>query len=40
MILKAFQINSKKIFNNIILLHGANEGYKNDIINIIIKKDF
>ena len=40
MIVKPFQLNSKKVFDNFILFHGANDGYKNDIIDQIIKKDF
>lgn len=40
MIVKAFKLNSKKIFDNLILFHGANDGYKNDVIDQIIIKDF
>ena len=40
MIVKTFQLNQKKIIDNFILFHGANDGYKNDIIDQIIKKDF
>ena len=40
MIVKAFQLNSKKIIDNFVLFHGVNDGYKNDIIDQIIKKEF
>ena len=40
MIVKTFQLNSKKIVDNFILFHGVNDGFKNDIIDQIFKKDF
>ena len=40
MIIKTFQLNSSKLLNNFILFYGNNDGYKNDIIEQLILKDF
>ena len=40
MIVKTFQLNSSKLLNSFILFYGNNDGYKNDIIEQLILKDF
>ena len=40
MIIKTFQLNSSKLLNSFILFYGNNDGYKNDIIEQLILKDF
>ena len=39
MIIKNFEINKIDLkLNNLILLYGSNEGFKNEVLNIILKK--
>tara|TARA_B100000700_G_C14995727_1_gene833679 strand:- start:794 stop:1771 length:978 start_codon:yes stop_codon:yes gene_type:complete len=40
MIVKTFQLNSSKLLNSFILFYGNNDGYKNDIIEQLILKNF
>ena len=40
MILKAYELNSTKHIDKFLLLYGLNEGFKNEIINDLILKDF
>ena len=40
MILKSYELNSTKHIDKFLLLYGLNEGFKNEIINDLILKDF